>query len=110
MLERTLMRLSTWQLAIGVMFIVGGLWGLVIPSPNAPNSWIRIVLGGGFSFASLPWFSQARKTRRAELTCERRDRGECEQCGYSLTANTTGVCPECGDRPLTQLRNFPTLR
>jgi len=26
----------------------------------------------------------------------RRCRGECERCGYNLTGNTTGVCPECG--------------
>ena len=29
--------------------------------------------------------------RRARLT-----RGRCPQCEYDLTANTTGVCPECG--------------
>ena len=23
-------------------------------------------------------------------------RGQCHQCGYNLTANTSGVCPECG--------------
>jgi hypothetical protein len=22
--------------------------------------------------------------------------GFCDQCGYDLTGNTTGVCPECG--------------
>jgi hypothetical protein len=26
----------------------------------------------------------------------RRHRGECEQCGYSLRGNVSGVCPECG--------------
>jgi len=26
----------------------------------------------------------------------RRRRGECERCGYRLTGNTSGVCPECG--------------
>jgi len=28
----------------------------------------------------------------------RRRLGQCLHCGYSLTANTTGVCPECGMR------------
>lgn len=23
-------------------------------------------------------------------------RGECRHCGYSLTGNVSGVCPECG--------------
>ncbi len=22
--------------------------------------------------------------------------GHCQQCGYNLTGNTSGVCPECG--------------
>ena len=26
----------------------------------------------------------------------RRRRGQCIRCGYDLTGNTTGVCPECG--------------
>ena len=27
---------------------------------------------------------------------QRRLRGECVRCGYSLTGNVSGVCPECG--------------
>ena len=26
----------------------------------------------------------------------RRPPGACEKCGYDLSGNTTGVCPECG--------------
>jgi predicted amidophosphoribosyltransferase len=26
----------------------------------------------------------------------RRRRGLCEKCGYDLTGNTSGICPECG--------------
>jgi hypothetical protein len=26
----------------------------------------------------------------------RRKRGQCPKCGYNLTGNTSGVCPECG--------------
>ena len=29
---------------------------------------------------------------------ERLHRGECPHCGYSLTGNLSGVCPECGTR------------
>jgi hypothetical protein len=29
-------------------------------------------------------------------TLERRRKGLCLHCGYDLTANTSGVCPECG--------------
>lgn len=36
----------------------------------------------------------ARKQRRER----RRRRGLCITCGYNLTGNTTGVCPECGTK------------
>ena len=29
----------------------------------------------------------------------------CQQCGYDLTGNTSGVCPECGHRPLRRANN-----
>jgi hypothetical protein len=36
------------------------------------------------------------------------DSTRCGQCGYDLTGNSSGVCPECGwDVPL-QMRNRPT--
>ncbi|MHC4442946.1 MAG: hypothetical protein ACYTF1_02885 [Planctomycetota bacterium] len=28
----------------------------------------------------------------------RREMGICEKCGYDLTGNTSGVCPECGEK------------
>lgn len=35
---------------------------------------------------------------RALKARSRRARGLCRTCGYNLTANTSGVCPECGSR------------
>ena len=32
----------------------------------------------------------------ADRETRRRRRGECGRCGYDLTGNTSGVCPECG--------------
>ena len=34
--------------------------------------------------------------RPAWLCRERRRHGLCSACGYNLTANVSGVCPECG--------------
>jgi hypothetical protein len=34
--------------------------------------------------------------RRRRLRAMRRGKGFCMACGYNLTANTSGVCPECG--------------
>lgn len=37
--------------------------------------------------------------RRAGLREQRRERGLCPACGYSLAGNQSGICPECG-RPV----------
>jgi hypothetical protein len=37
----------------------------------------------------VEWRNYARHRRRARL-------GLCASCGYSLTGNTSGTCPECG--------------
>ena len=31
----------------------------------------------------------------------RQERGRCAGCGYDLTGNVSGLCPECGDRIAT---------
>jgi hypothetical protein len=45
--------------------------------------------------ALLPawWFPRAWRNRRR---LRRIARGECGACGYAMTGNTSGVCPECG--------------
>ena len=45
-------------------------------------------------FGTLP----AIWVRRRYVAWDRRVRGRCVNCGYDLTANVCGVCPECGDR------------
>ena len=34
--------------------------------------------------------------RPFELRREREANGQCVRCGYDLTGNVSGVCPECG--------------
>jgi hypothetical protein len=41
-------------------------------------------------FASLPAYQLRRRGRK------RRHAGHCPGCGYDLTGNVSGVCPECG--------------
>ncbi len=51
--------------------------------------------------------------KRLRLVVRRRllEMGFCPTCGYGLTANVRGVCPECGERiqraPLPQVRLHP---
>ena len=43
------------------------------------------------------WVSHlAIRARRAYLPMRRRWDVECVSCGYDLTGNVSGVCPECG--------------
>lgn len=34
--------------------------------------------------------------RRGQREAARMGRGQCTACGYDLTGNVSGVCPECG--------------
>jgi hypothetical protein len=59
-----------------------------------------------FAIAAFPLsYSIIRKNRR---TIEnRRRRGLCVKCGYNLTGNATGVCPECGTKFETLANESP---
>lgn len=46
-------------------------------------------------FALLPLW---RFVARPFIRLRRLRRGQCRECGYDLSANTTGVCPECGTK------------
>jgi hypothetical protein len=35
--------------------------------------------------------------RPNEILYERKAKGQCLRCGYDLTGNVSGVCPECGN-------------
>jgi hypothetical protein len=47
-----------------------------------------LVLLGGARYWVVAWSSYRRRRRRR--------RGVCVTCGYDLTGNVSGVCPECG--------------
>ena len=46
----------------------------------------------GFGLTLAGWLKYAWKRARAQ----RISQGLCGACGYNLTGNTSGVCPECG--------------
>jgi hypothetical protein len=58
--------------------------GVVIPL------WVVVVL-----FAALPGVRAPGMVRRRHTRLRAR-RGLCPRCGYDLTGNVSGVCPECG--------------
>ena len=54
-------------------------------------SWLLAIL-----FAAYPTIAFIRKPLRRRR--ERRRKGLCLTCGYDLTGNVSGVCPECGTK------------
>ena len=56
----------------------------VLPAVAAPTA-----------IAAFLWY---RWDRPHELRRQRRAKGLCVHCGYDLTGNVSGVCPECGTR------------
>ena len=50
------------------------LWALFLPTAVLPSLWL------------------SKRIRQ----CRRNKQGRCSTCGYNLTGNTSGVCPECG--------------
>jgi hypothetical protein len=57
-----------------------GAWTVIIPH------WL------GIAFAAPVALMLRRRHRRRRWT------GHCASCGYNLTGNVSGVCPECGEK------------
>jgi hypothetical protein len=62
------------------------------------NLWPAILILA--AYPSLCFYCGPIRRRR------RRRRGLCTKCGYNLTRNTTGVCPECGSVALRKYRSM----
>lgn len=64
-------------------------------NPGWPRIVPMVILGGvgGFGFAAVLWIVQRHLMQRYLW---QRLPHLCNQCGYDLTGNTSGRCPECG--------------
>ena len=65
--------------------------------PDWPAFLTSVLLYGALTFAGATAWRSARAWRR-------RRRGKCVACGYELTGNTSGICPECGEPTATGTR------
>jgi len=63
-----------------VVAVVSGDWGLAI---RVPLLWVLWMIAGPALLARIHGF-------------HRFPPGHCEKCGYNLTGNISGRCPECG--------------
>ena len=64
----------------------GALAGGYLTQLSVPLAWIAIVSG------TLPGV----RLWRWRFNARRRESGCCTTCGYNLTGNVSGICPECG--------------
>jgi hypothetical protein len=82
-------------LIFGLELLRSMLWGL----RGGPSlslwgwsyAWYGALLDGGFCAIRL-----VRTKAKNTLPYRRWQEGKCIYCGYDLTGNVTGVCPECG--------------
>ena len=82
-----------WSVIIFVF--IGGPAALAITSHLFP----RLFAPTFILLAFLPWVLRLAfsiRLRRSRLMAYRRRTHRCLSCGYSLCANLSGVCPECG--------------
>jgi len=85
------------------IFVPRRLDGWTIELGNASGPWVYqpvIPLGGGQPLAFVPLWLPLVIVAIPTIWLWWRDRrvppGHCQNCGYDLTGNVTGRCPECG--------------
>ena len=77
-----------------VLFV--GIATFLVPAalvPFLPEPWPLVF--GAVGLAVTVWMAWE-GGRPVELARRRRERGQCVPCGYDLSWNATGICPECG--------------
>ncbi len=72
--------------------------GTVVPTIMFPHWFVAVLLGG----TSLLMSRRLRALRARDR--RRVPPGHCRRCGYDLTGNKSGVCPECGAAVLEEWR------
>lgn len=93
-------RFVLWGVLIGLAI---GVAEALITAAGDPNYWRRVTIHWA-QFGCVSWFLggllgyvTAKRFERAELRgAARVAQGLCPQCGYNLTGNVSGRCPECG--------------
>ena len=88
---------EAWLLA--PVLAPAALWEIILdPSPKdlARPRAARAAMVGGYATCLAGMLAWRRLAAREPLRKRRRRRGLCTECGYDLTGNASGKCPECG--------------
>ncbi len=97
--------LSFWVGLIGYTVLVGlavaGVLVLIRHWILFPRSWFGGIVGGvtaGTGVAAMTWYWRHRYRRFLRKRLNAAGIPICIKCGYDLTGNESGACPECGTR------------
>ena len=95
--------LSFWIGLIGYTVLAGmavaGVLVLIRRWIMIPPSWFGGIIGGvtaGTGGIAMNWYWRHRYRRFLRERLSASGIPICVKCGYDLTGNTSGVCPECG--------------
>ena len=67
---------------------------LVFATSGLPDPWDDVSAYGAFAVGLFAWYCMDAPVERRK---DRKKRGQCLHCGYDLSDNVSGVCPECGN-------------
>jgi hypothetical protein len=83
--------------SLRVALLVAG--GVVVVAAAAPAVRLPPPLGQILTLliAAAGMYLWCRLDRPHEIRAKRLAKGQCLACGYDLTRNVSGVCPECGE-------------
>ncbi len=85
---------------LGLGMTTAGLWGRLFIRNSEEGPQLVFILGVSALTVAVvlsAWAGVA-VSRCTDIERRRRERGACVKCGYNLTGNVSGVCPECGER------------
>ena len=79
-------------------FLVGFTTLFLLPAVAMPDVRPAMIAASviGAGVVLWGWYLLDRPRERRELRTRRWRQGRCKACGYDLTGNVSGVCPECG--------------
>jgi hypothetical protein len=86
-----------WGAIIGIM---AGVAEAMVTALGAADYWLRVKLHwsqigfAGWAFGAVGGYIIAKRIERR--IHDRQAKGLCCNCGYNLTGNVSGRCPECG--------------
>ena len=89
-------RASLWN--YGFTGAVGGLTLGLLATPNPTSAGVATILAMAAAGAALQCWSWWTSVRPRDQYVRQQLSGRCAECGYDLTGNVSGVCPECGTR------------